>query len=98
MEFRTGHEPDVESTAQFIRSEMAEALRKAPYQVNCLIGGYDKIDNQAKLFGIIRQFAVDLLRNCEWRNICAALWFCSSNVLHVFWILRVSAKLSCLLE
>ena len=50
MEFRTGHEPDVESTAQFIRSEMAEALRKAPYQVNCLIGGYDKIDNQAKLY------------------------------------------------
>ena len=50
MEFRTGHEPDVESTAQYIRSEMAEALRKAPFQVNCLIGGFDKIDNQAKLY------------------------------------------------
>jgi len=50
MEFRTGHEPDVESTAQYIRSEMAEALRRAPFQVNCLIGGYDKIDQQAKLY------------------------------------------------
>ena len=50
MEYRTGHEPDVESTAQFIRSEMAEALRKGPYQVNVLIGGYDLIDKQAKLY------------------------------------------------
>lgn len=41
MELRSGHEPDVESTAQFIRSELATALRKGPYQVNVLIGGYD---------------------------------------------------------
>ena len=44
LEYRTGHEPDVESTAQFIRSEMATALRKAPYQTNVLIGGYDIIE------------------------------------------------------
>ena len=50
MEMRTGHEPDVESTAQFIRSEMAEALRRAPYQVNVLIGGYDLHEKQAKLY------------------------------------------------
>ena len=50
MEFRTGHEPDVESTAQFIRSEMAQALRKAPFQVNCLIGGFDTIDGKAKMY------------------------------------------------
>ena len=50
MEYRSGFEPDVESTAQFIRSEMADALRRAPYQVNVLIGGYDLIDQQAKLY------------------------------------------------
>ena len=50
LEFRTGHEPDVESTAQFIRSELATALRKGPYQVNVLIGGYDKLENRAKLY------------------------------------------------
>ena len=50
LEYRCGHEPDVESTAQFIRSEMAIALRKAPYQTNVLIGGYDLIEKQAKLY------------------------------------------------
>ena len=50
MELRTGHEPDVESTAQFIRHELATALRKGPYQVNCLIGGYDQIEKRAKLY------------------------------------------------
>ena len=50
LEYRTGHEPDVESTAQFIRSELATALRKAPYQVNVLIGGYDLIEKEAKLY------------------------------------------------
>ena len=50
MEYRTGCEPDVESTAQFIRSETAQALRKGPFQVNCLIGGFDHIDGCAKLY------------------------------------------------
>ena len=50
MEFRTGHEPDVESTAQWMRSEMAAALRKAPFQVNCLMGGYDLNEKCAKLY------------------------------------------------
>lgn len=50
LEFRTGHEPDVESTAHFIRDEMAKALRKGPYQVNVLIGGYDQIEGCAKLY------------------------------------------------
>ena len=31
MEYRTGHEPGVESTAQYMRTEMATALRKAPF-------------------------------------------------------------------
>ena len=50
LEYRTGVEPDVESTAQFIRSETAKALRQGPYQVNALIGGYDVIEKQAKLY------------------------------------------------
>ena len=50
IEYRSDVEPDVESTAQFIRSELAQALRKAPYQVNVLIAGYDTIDNEAKLY------------------------------------------------
>lgn len=47
MEMQTGFEPDVEQTAQFMRSEMAEALRRAPYQVNLLLGGYDPVEEEA---------------------------------------------------
>ena len=50
MEYRTGHEPDVESTAQWMRSSMADALRRAPFQVNCLMGGYDLNEKCAKLY------------------------------------------------
>ena len=50
MEYRTGHEPGVESTAQYMRSEMAAALRRAPFQVNVLMGGYDLVEGKAKLY------------------------------------------------
>ena len=50
MEYRTGVEPDVESTAQFIRTETAIALRKGPFQVNALIAGYDPILQSAALY------------------------------------------------
>ena len=50
MEFRTGHEPGVDETAQYMRTEMAAALRRAPFQVNVLMGGYDTIDEEAKLY------------------------------------------------
>merc|ERR1719469_947632 len=50
IEYLSDVEPDVESTAQFIRSELSQALRKAPYQVNVLIAGYDTIDSEAKLY------------------------------------------------
>ena len=50
MEYRTGHEPGVESTAQYMRSEMAAALRRAPFQVNVLMGGYDLVEEKAKLY------------------------------------------------
>ena len=33
-----------------MRSEMAKALRSAPYQVNCLMGGWDHIEQRAKLY------------------------------------------------
>jgi 20S proteasome subunit beta 4 len=49
-EFRTGYEPDLEATAQYVRSELAEALRKGPYQCNLLLGGYDPIEEEAKLY------------------------------------------------
>ena len=50
MEFRTGHEPGVDATAQYMRTEMAAALRRAPFQVNVLMGGYDNIEQEAKLY------------------------------------------------
>ena len=50
QEFRTGVELSVEATAQYMRTELATALRKGPYQVNCLMGGYDHTDKRAKLF------------------------------------------------
>ena len=51
MELRTGFEPSVEATAHFLRSEMATALRsRNAFQVNVLMGGYDHIEQQAKLY------------------------------------------------
>ena len=40
--FRNGFELTVNEIAHFARTKLSEALRKQPYQVNCLIGGYDK--------------------------------------------------------
>ena len=50
MEYRTGFELGVDATAQFMRSELATALRKGPYQVNLLMGGYDLQEQRAKLY------------------------------------------------
>ena len=51
QEIRTGYEPSVEATAHFLRSELASSLRsKSPFQVNVLMGGYDQIEKQAKLY------------------------------------------------
>ena len=50
QEFRTGCEMGVEATANYMRTELATALRKGPYQVNLLIGGYDLQEKRAKLF------------------------------------------------
>ena len=51
MEFRTGFEPNVDATANFLRSEMASSLRsRSPFQVNCLMGGYDQLEKITKLY------------------------------------------------
>ena len=50
QEFRTGFELGVDATAQYMRTEMAKALRSGPYQVNLLMGGYDLSEKRAKLF------------------------------------------------
>lgn len=48
--FRTGVELSVEASAQFMRNELAEALRRGPYQVNSLIGGFEHTTGEAKLY------------------------------------------------
>lgn len=50
QKFRHGYELDLESTAEFTRSQLAEALRKGPYQVNLLMGGYDHQAEKARLY------------------------------------------------
>jgi 20S proteasome subunit beta 4 len=41
-EFRSGLQLSTLSTASFVKTELATALRKNPYQVNLLLGGFDK--------------------------------------------------------
>ena len=50
QEYRTGFELGVEATAQYMRTELATALRKGPYNVNMLMGGYDLQEQRAKLY------------------------------------------------
>lgn len=46
-------------TASFVRSELAKSLRsRSPYNVNLLLGGYDKITDKPQLFWI------DYLASC----------------------------------
>ncbi len=40
-EFRTDLKASTKAAASYTRTELATALRKNPYQVNMLIGGYD---------------------------------------------------------
>lgn len=40
MEYKNGRKLSIDDTANFIRHELAEALRKGPYQVNCLLAGF----------------------------------------------------------
>ncbi|KAF4687953.1 Proteasome subunit beta type-4 [Perkinsus olseni] len=45
--------------ANFTRNELADALRRGPYQVNMLIGGFDAKDGSASLY------YMDYLASCQ---------------------------------
>jgi 20S proteasome subunit beta 4 len=44
----------VEATANFLRSEIDGSFRRrgGPFMVNCLLGGYDTVEQSAKLYWI----------------------------------------------
>ena len=44
MKFKNTKSLTVKETAEFTRSELAIALRKAPYQVNSLLAGFDELN------------------------------------------------------
>ncbi len=48
MRYKNGYRLSTDDTAQFIRSELAEAIRKGPYSVNCLLAGFE--GDQPKLY------------------------------------------------
>ena len=56
-EFRTGLKLSVAAAAAYVRTELATALRKAPYQANLLVGGVDE-DGPSLFF-------MDYLASCE---------------------------------
>mmetsp|Transcript_65908 Transcript_65908/g.148736 ORF Transcript_65908/g.148736 Transcript_65908/m.148736 type:complete len:178 (-) Transcript_65908:302-835(-) len=41
-ELNNGMRLSTHATANYMRRQLADALRKGPYQTNCLLGGYDK--------------------------------------------------------
>jgi 20S proteasome subunit beta 4 len=50
---RNGMELSPAATANFVRGELASALRsRRPYTVNLLLGGYDKIADKPSLYWI----------------------------------------------
>ena len=49
FKFKNGKSLSVHEAAEFTRNQYAEALRKAPYQVNSLLSGFDSIEG-AQLF------------------------------------------------
>lgn len=49
-EFRTGLRLSTAAATSYIRTELATALRKGPYQVNMLIGGHDSKDGASLFF------------------------------------------------
>lgn len=48
MEYKNGYKLSIDDTANFIRHELAEAIRKGPYMVNCLLAGFE--GDQPRLF------------------------------------------------
>ena len=58
-EFRTGLKLSVAAAAAYVRTELATALRKSPYQANLLIGGVDESGPAL--------FFMDYLASCAFR-------------------------------
>lgn len=48
--FRNSLTLGMHATANFVRTELATALRQAPYQVNLLLGGIDEADGKPSLY------------------------------------------------
>lgn len=47
---KNGYSLSVKSTANFTRNELAESLRRKPYNVNLLLGGYDSKESKSYLY------------------------------------------------
>ena len=41
MQYKNGYKLSIDDTANYIRHELAEAIRKGPYMVNCLLAGFE---------------------------------------------------------
>lgn len=41
MKFKNGYKLSIDDTANYIRHELAEAIRKGPYMVNLLLAGFE---------------------------------------------------------
>ncbi len=41
MQYKNGQKLSIDDTANFVRHELAEAIRKGPYMVNCLLAGFE---------------------------------------------------------
>merc|ERR1719416_48736 len=74
-EMRTGITLDTKAAASWTRNELAHALRKNPYQVNLLIGGYDEGKGASLYF-------MDYLGACH-KMPCAAHGYCGNFTLSV---------------
>jgi len=48
LEYKNGVKLSIDDTANFIRHELAEAIRKGPYEVNCLLAGFE--GNEPRLY------------------------------------------------
>lgn len=48
LEYKNGVKLSIDDTANFIRHELAEAIRKGPYSVNCLLAGFE--GNEPRLY------------------------------------------------
>ncbi len=47
---RNGYSLSIESTAHFTRNELAESLRRRPFAVNLLLGGFDSNESKSYLY------------------------------------------------